>query len=180
MEAARGQKHHISVHTLALQLNIRFIPQCQFCLPKIHQEMRYDSQPPFSLHISNSRSKFTGLDFYYQNGSSTCLWAWACCQTSHFIIMGSRKHSFGTTQHILLLIFISFHDFLGLIFIEFINGILPRNSILLPKLFWPTVRTNCSTDWEKLLKFQAEGQAFSKCLRLLEQFIQAVKGQNNF
>ena len=25
--------------------------------------------------------------------------------------------------------------------------------ILLPKLFWPTVRINCSTDWEKLLKY---------------------------
>ena len=36
------------------------------------------------------------------------------------------------------------------------------NSILLPKLFWPTVRKNCSSDWEKLLKFEAEGQEFSK------------------
>ena len=24
------------------------------------------------------------------------------------------------------------------------------NGILLPKLFWPTVRKNCSSDWEKL------------------------------
>ena len=30
--------------------------------------------------------------------------------------------------------------------------------ILLPKLFWPTVRKNCSSDWEKLLKFEAEGR----------------------
>jgi hypothetical protein len=52
------------------------------------------------------------------------------------------------------------------------------NSILLPKLFWPTVRKNCSSDWEKLLKFEAEGQEFAKFLRSLEQFI--VKGQNNF
>ena len=44
------------------------------------------------------------------------------------------------------------------------------NGILLPKLFWPTVRKNCSSDREKLLKF----------LRSLEQFIQTVKGQNNF
>ena len=28
--------------------------------------------------------------------------------------------------------------------------------ILLPKLFWPTVRKNCSSDQEKLLKFMAE------------------------
>ena len=51
---------------------------------------------------------------------------------------------------------------------------------LLPKLFWPTVRKNCSSDREKLLKFEAESQEFSKILRSLEQFIQTVKGQNNF
>ena len=39
---------------------------------------------------------------------------------------------------------------------------------------------NCSNDREKLLKFKAEGQEFAKFLRLLEQFIQAVKGQNKF
>ena len=39
---------------------------------------------------------------------------------------------------------------------------------------------NCSSDREKLLKFEAEGREFSKILRSLEQFIQTVKGQNNF
>ena len=39
---------------------------------------------------------------------------------------------------------------------------------------------NCSCDWEKLLKFEAEGWEFSKILRSQEQFIQAVKGQNSF
>ena len=34
--------------------------------------------------------------------------------------------------------------------------------------------------WEKLLKFEAEGQEFAKVLRSLEQFVQTVKGQNNF
>ena len=38
---------------------------------------------------------------------------------------------------------------------------------------------NCSSDREKLLKFEAEGREFSKFLRSLEQFIQTVKGQNN-
>ena len=38
----------------------------------------------------------------------------------------------------------------------------------------------CSSDREKLLKFEAEGREFSKILRSLEQFIQTVKGQNNF
>ena len=37
-----------------------------------------------------------------------------------------------------------------------------RNGILLPKLFWPTVRKNCSSDREKLLKFEAEGWEFAK------------------
>ena len=53
-----------------------------------------------------------------------------------------------------------------------------KNGILLPKLFSPTVRKNC--DREKLLKFEAEGREFAKFLRSLEQFIQTVKGQNNF
>ena len=39
---------------------------------------------------------------------------------------------------------------------------------------------NCSSDREKLLKFEAEGREFAKVLRPLEQFIQTVKGQNNF
>ena len=52
--------------------------------------------------------------------------------------------------------------------------------ILLPKLFFPTVRKKCSSDQEKLLKFEAEGREFAKILRSLEQFIQIVKGQNNF
>ena len=37
--------------------------------------------------------------------------------------------------------------------------------IFLPKLLWPTVRKNCSSDREKLLKFKAEGQEFAKVLR---------------
>ena len=45
------------------------------------------------------------------------------------------------------------------------------NGILLPKLFWP-VRKNCSSNREKLLKFEAEGQEFAKFLRSLEQFTQ--------
>ena len=52
--------------------------------------------------------------------------------------------------------------------------------ILLPKFFWPTVRKNCSSDWENFLKFKAEDWEFEKKLRSLEQFIQTVKGQYNF
>ena len=63
---------------------------------------------------------------------------------------------------------------------HFYYTIVNTNGILLPKLFWPTVRKNCSTDREKLLKFDAEGWEFAKIVRSLKQFIQAVKGQNNF
>ena len=42
------------------------------------------------------------------------------------------------------------------------------------------MRKNCSSDREKLLKFEAKGREFAKNLRSLEQFIQTVKGQNNF
>ena len=54
------------------------------------------------------------------------------------------------------------------------------NGILLPKLFWPTVRRKCSSDWEKLLKFEVEGREFAKKFRSLEQFIQTVKGRKFF
>ena len=40
-----------------------------------------------------------------------------------------------------------------------------ENGILLPKLFWPIVRKNCSSDREKLLELEAEGREFSKVLR---------------
>ena len=54
------------------------------------------------------------------------------------------------------------------------------NGILLPKLFGPTVRKKCFSDREFFLKIEAEGQEFAKYLRSLEQFVQIVKGQNNF
>ena len=56
----------------------------------------------------------------------------------------------------------------------------PRNGILLPKLFRPTLRKKCSSYQENFLKLEAEGREFAKILRPLEQFIQTVKGQNNF
>ena len=58
-------------------------------------------------------------------------------------------------------------------FCENVGG---KNGILLPKLFWPTVRKKCSSDLEKLLKFEAEGQEFANFVISLEQFIQTVQG----
>ena len=46
-----------------------------------------------------------------------------------------------------------------------------RNGTLLPKLFWPAMRKNCFSDWEKLLKFEAEGRGFAKILRSLENYV---------
>ena len=42
-----------------------------------------------------------------------------------------------------------------------------KNGSLLPKLFWPTVRKKCSSNREKLLKFEAEGQELAKVLRTI-------------
>ena len=52
--------------------------------------------------------------------------------------------------------------------------------ILLPKLFWPTVRKNCSNDWEKCLKFEAEGQEFAKFLRSLDNLFKQWKVRTIF
>ena len=41
---------------------------------------------------------------------------------------------------------------------KLINIAYEKKDVLLPKLFWPTVRKICSSDREKLLKFEAEGQ----------------------
>ena len=38
------------------------------------------------------------------------------------------------------------------------------------------MKKNCSSDRENFSKFEAEGREFAKFLRLLEQFIQTVKG----
>ena len=56
--------------------------------------------------------------------------------------------------------------------------------ILNPEKNGIIVLTNCekffSSDWEKLMKFEAVGREFAKILRSPKQFIQTVKGQKNF
>ena len=37
------------------------------------------------------------------------------------------------------------------------------------------MRKNCSSDREKILKFEAEGREFAKIMRSLEQFVQTVR-----
>ena len=48
------------------------------------------------------------------------------------------------------------------------------------KIVLTNCEKNCSSDREKLLKFEAEGQEFANFLRSQEQFIQTVKAQYNF
>ena len=55
-----------------------------------------------------------------------------------------------------------------------------KTGILLPELFWPTVRKKNSSCQNIFLKLEAEGREFTNFLRSLEQFIQIVKDQNNF
>ena len=53
-----------------------------------------------------------------------------------------------------------------------------RNGILLPKLFWPTVKKNVLVSDKKFLKFDAESREFSKILSSLEQFIQTESSEH--
>ena len=41
-----------------------------------------------------------------------------------------------------------------------------KNGIFLQKLFWPSVRKNCPSDWEKCLKFEAEAWEFANILEI--------------
>ena len=54
--------------------------------------------------------------------------------------------------------------------ISFTNSLTNQldNGILLPKLFWSTARKNCPCDWERTLKFEAEGPEFANILISLE------------
>ena len=56
-----------------------------------------------------------------------------------------------------------------------------KDTQMVPKSFLPAVRKKCSSDREKLLKFEAEGREWRICkfLRSLDYFIKTVKGQNN-
>ena len=50
---------------------------------------------------------------------------------------------------------------------------------MLPKLFSPSVRKSCSSDREKLLKFETDGWEFAKFLRSQEQFIQTERSEQS-
>ena len=55
-----------------------------------------------------------------------------------------------------------------------------KRGILLPKLFWPTVWKNCSSDREKLVQLDDEDWEFCKNFEITAQFVQTVKGHNDY
>ena len=60
------------------------------------------------------------------------------------------------------------------------NNFSPEKWYFVTKIVLTYCEKKCSSDQEKILKFKAEGRDFAKILRSLEQFIQTVKGKNNF
>ena len=62
------------MHTLALLTQRSVHPTALVLFTKdSRNEISYDFQPPFSLHISISRTKPTGFDFYYHLITCHCL-----------------------------------------------------------------------------------------------------------
>ena len=76
VEAFRGQKHYISMHTLAQRLTQHSVhPTAPVLLSKdSRNEIIFDFQSPFCLHILNSRTKLAGLDFCSTYPSSIYSW----------------------------------------------------------------------------------------------------------
>ena len=64
-----------------------------------------------------------------------------------------------------------------LLFSGFFLFLLTKNGILLPKLFGPTLIKNCSSDREKLLEFEAEGQEFAKILISLDIYSNSERSE---
>ena len=62
----------------------------------------------------------------------------------------------------------------------FIMKILVKIGVLLPKLFWPTVRKKNSSVWEKLLKFEAEGQEFEKKIAITRTIYSSSERSEQF
>ena len=81
------------------------------------------------------------------------------CGTSFYLMLESRR--FWSSSYAVI-----FSESLALFSISLCIADIGS---LLTKLFWPTVRKNCSSDWEKKLKFEAEGREFAKILRSLDQ-----------
>ena len=77
---------------------------------------------------------------------------WAYCQTKHFWLPKWNLPGCLETIHR----WRTFHQRYSQRHSYSTIPVQGKFGILLPKLFLPTVRKNCSSDWEKLLKFEAE------------------------
>ena len=55
----------------------------------------------------------------------------------------------------------------------------PKKWYFVTKIVLTYYEKNCSSDREKLLKFEAEGREFAKFLRYLEQLIQTIINGNS-
>ena len=122
-------------------------------------------------HISFMLGRIFEFEFY--NKLQKCFW------NSHWWNMGLQVYSQFSkiTQIIFLLLF----SWFCLNFLRFIvkKCFEKRLGILFPKLFWPSMRKNCSSEREQLLIFEGECWEVANPLRSLEKFIQTVKGQKN-
>jgi hypothetical protein len=127
-----------------------------FCLSKIMLVQLLINKPTFEYkRCMNKRALLTPQDFY-------CIYTWC---TWHDVIFALTDIAYQVCN---------FNDISAINYANIYTG------ILLPKLFWPTVRKNCSSDREKLFKFEAEDRDFENILWFLELFIQTVKVQKNF
>ena len=91
------------------------------------------------------------LDALWKFQSSCCMFEYFCFIFKLFLLTPQLQEYYGcqkigslTTEH---------KAFYRLVFSKHCGNHWNGNGILLPKLFWPTVRKNCSSDQEKLCKF---------------------------
>ena len=100
----------------------------------------------------------------FNNGSSIDLYFWILSQTL-FLIRQQRKVQSGFQPQIQS---------------QFNSRSKRKKWYFVTKIFLTCCEKKCFSDRENNLKFEAEGQEFAKTLQSLEQFVQTVKGQNNF
>ena len=116
-----------------------------------------------NVHAGGGGSKNGNVVFEWPLRTKQPITSWAARISSKSGLSGSRKLSdtWSTTAFLSCLRS-------TLVLVSICWKIKNKHGILFPKLFWPTVRKNCSRDREKLLKFEAEGRKFAKILRSLK------------
>ena len=124
-------------------------------LPVLHYHLFHEMCPELSIPCVNYPEKKTKIVFCYQN-CSDLLW--------EKIVLVIEKNFRNLKK---LLGFRNMPEKLKMVFCyQNCSDLLWEKIVLVIK--------------KKLLKFEVEDREFAKILRSLEQFIQTVKGQNNF